>query len=199
MAQVISADEIKKTFPGYLPEKAEQFHHESARKADRDFLNALKSNPYHDVILLNGGTASGKSEFLATQLARKRCVVLDATMTTEKGASIKIREIRKAGKAPVIYSVIPDSLNRAFIAFLNRDRKFSDEHFYRTHSGSRKTLLWIATNYPEIDVNIIESSYTQDQNLQFAKIEFPKRQELISYLNGIQLTEDDIISQIGLR
>src|SRR5437667_7512755 len=58
---------------------------------------------------------------------------------------------------PVIYSVIPDDLGRAFTAFLHRERKFSDSHFYRTHSGSRKTLLWVAKNYPDVEVNLIES------------------------------------------
>ncbi|MDE2024935.1 MAG: DUF2188 domain-containing protein [Patescibacteria group bacterium] len=55
-----------------------------------------------------------------------------------------------AKKTPIIYTVIPDDLKRAFVAFLNRDRKFSDTHFYKTHSGSRKTLLWIAQNNPAV-------------------------------------------------
>lgn len=196
MVIIISADEIKKTLPNYDPEKSEQFHTESARMADRDFDKAIKSSPYKSVVLLSGGTASGKTEFLVTQLTRKRCVVLDATLTTEKGAGIKIKKIKNLGKCPIIYSIIPDDLNRAFIAFLNRDRKFSDEHFYRTHSGARSTLLWIAQEHSDVEINIIESSYTEDQTLQFAKIEFDSKKQMIEYLTSKQVSETDIITEI---
>jgi len=95
----------------------------------------------------------------------------------------------------VIYAVVPDDLNRAFIAFLGRDRQFSEEHFYRTHSGSRSTLLWLAQNHPEIKLNIIESSYTQNK-LQFARIEFENKKQLVAYLVSLQLSEIDIIKLI---
>lgn len=78
---------------------------------------------------------------------------------------------------------------------MNRDRKFSDEFFYKTHSGCRKTLLWIALHYPMVKINIIESSYTKDQ-LQFAKVEFDTKKQLLDYLTRLQLTESDIISVI---
>ena len=196
MAIVISADEIKKQLPDYFPEKAEIFHRESARLADKLFSQELKKRKYKYVILLNGGTASGKSEFLSTQLKNKRCIVFDATLSTQLGAEIKLKQILKAKKQPIIYAVIPDDLRRAFVAFLSRDRKFSDSHFYKTHCGSRKTLLWIAKNYPEIEINIVESSYTPDQKLQFIQVEFENRQKLIDYLTSKQLTENDIIQII---
>lgn len=195
MALIISADEIKKKLPNYSPKKAELFHHESARLADQQFEKALTTSPFKEVILLCGGTASGKTEFLATQLYRKRCIILDATLSTEEGANIKLKKIIKAKKIPIIYAVLPDDLKRAFIAFLNRDRKFSDAHFYKTHSGCRKTLLWIAVHYPMVKVHIIESSYTRNQ-LQFAKIAFDTKKQLTDYLTGLQLTESDILSRI---
>lgn len=195
MVIVISADEIKKQIPDYSPEKAEVFHRESARLADKLFSRELKKSKYKSVILLNGGTASGKSEFLSTQLRNKRYIVFDATLSTKLGAEIKLRQIFKAKKKPIIYAVIPDDLRRAFVAFLSRDRKFSDSHFYKTHSGSRKTLLWIAKNYPQIKINIVESSYISSRVLQFAKIKLDNRQQLIEYLTGLQMTEDDIIKQ----
>lgn len=196
MPTIISADEIKKQILNYSPEKAEEFHRKSARQADKLFSEELKRPKYKSVILLNGGTASGKSEFLSTQLRNKKCIILDATLATELGAEIKLKQIIKYKKNPIIYAVIPDDLNRAFIAFLNRDRKFSDTHFYKTHSGSRKTLLWIAENYPKVEINIIESSYTPSQALQFAKIEFDSRKQLIEYLRGLQMTENDIIASV---
>lgn len=197
MPLIISADEIKKKLPDYSPEKAESFHRESAKLADKNFEKALKESFSKEVILLCGGTASGKTEFLVTQLNRKRCVILDATLSTKEGAEIKLKKIIKANKKAVVYAVIPDDLKRAFIAFLNRDRRFSDTHFYKTHSGSRKTLLWIALNYLKVKINIVESSYTESQILQFARIKFDNRKQLIDYLTGLQLTESDIISIIS--
>ena len=151
MALIISADEIKKQLPNYSPDKAESFHRESTKQADHLFTASLKESIYKQVILLSGGAASGKTEFLSTQLLQEDCIIFDATLSTSEGAKIKIKQILKAVKKPIIYAVIPDDLKRAFIAFLDRDRKFSDEHFYKTHSGSRKTLLWIASEYPDID------------------------------------------------
>lgn len=194
MSTIISADEIKKQIPNYSPEKAEQFHKESARQADKLFSEELKRSKYKSVILLNGGTASGKSEFLSTQLKNKRCMIFDATLSTELGAEIKLKQLFKAKKKTVVYAIIPDDLKRAFIAFLSRERKFSDRHFYTTHCGSRKTILWIAENYPQVQINIIESSYTPSQVLQFTKIEFASRQQLTEYLRSIQMTEGDIIT-----
>ena len=94
MPIIISADEIKKQLPNYSPDKAESFHRESAKQADRLFTKALKDNPHKEVILLNGGTASGKTEFLSTQLSHKKCIVFDATLSTEEGAKIKDINLR---------------------------------------------------------------------------------------------------------
>lgn len=197
MAIVISADEIKKQLPNYSPEKAELFHRESAKLADREFEAKLKEAQFEEAILLCGGAASGKTEFLVTHLIRrKRCLILDATLATEKGAEIKLKRIIHVKKKPLIYAVIPDDLKRAFVAFLHRDRKFSDTHFYKTHSGSRRTLLWIAENYPGVELNIVESSYTKSQQLQFSKMKFSNKERLILYLAGLQMTEADIISSI---
>lgn len=197
MAIVISADEIKKQLPDYTPEKSEDFHSESAKLADKQFGRVLKESLLQEVILLNGGTASGKSEFLSTQLIDLECIILDATLSTEKGARNKLRQIFKSGKTPHIYAVVPDDLRRAFIAFLNRERKFGDKYFYKTHSGSRKTLLWIALEYPDIEIKVVESSYTRDHQLQFAQIKFANKAQLIDYLAGLQKTEDDIITYVN--
>ncbi len=196
MPVIISADEIKKQLPNYSPDKAESFHRQSAKMADRLFTRALKENPHKEVILLSGGTASGKTEFLSTQLNHKKCIIFDATLSTEEGAKIKLKQIYKASKRLVIYAIIPDDLKRAFIAFLNRDRKFSDAHFYKTHSGSRKVLLWVALKYPTLEINIVESSYTRTHTLQFLRVEFDNKQKTIDYLRKIQVTESDIISHI---
>ena len=196
MSIIISADEIKKKLKGYSPELAEKFHDKSAKMADQEFEKAVEAAPYKKVILVCGGSASGKSEFLATELINEESIIFDGTLSSEKRAEIKLKKIIKANKKPVIYAVIPDDLKRAFIAFLRRDRKFSDAHFYRTHSSSRKTLLWIVLNYPEVKMNIVESFYTSSQELKFANITPDDRQQLVDYLTSLQMTEDDIIKKI---
>jgi hypothetical protein len=196
MAIIISSDDIKKKLPNYSPNKAEDFHRESTRQADKTFTKTLKESIFQEVILLSGGAASGKTEFLSTHLHHNDYIVLDSTLDTEERAKIKLKQILKANKVPIIFAVIPDDLRRAFAAFLNRDRKFSDEHFYRTHTGSRKVLLWIASNYHNVEINIIESSYSLDGKLQFLQIQFDNKQKLLNYLIDKQLTENDIINII---
>jgi hypothetical protein len=199
MALIISADEIKKEFEGYDPKKVEKFHTQSAKLADKQFDQVLKTNKYSRAILLNGGTASGKTEFLATQLANKRAVIFDTTMATILGAEIKIKKILKSKKKPIIYSVIPDDLKRAFIAFLNRDRQFRDIHFYRTHSGSRETLLSVAQNYPEVEINIVVSYYDENGKMKFKGIEFDSQEKLVNYLQRIQKSENDILTEVKVE
>lgn len=197
MALIISSDEIKKTLPNYAPEKAEEFQSVSTKRADKEFESALHKNSGPKVILMSGGSASGKSEFIASHLENEECIIFDGTLATKEGAKIKIRKILKSGKKPILFAVIPDDLKRAFIAFLNRDRKFNDAHFYKTHSGSRSVLLWVAHEFPDLEINIIESSYTKNDLLQFAKINFKNRIDLLEYLTTIQKTESDIISYIN--
>jgi hypothetical protein len=131
------------------------------------------------VALLNGGTASGKTEFISTQLLDEDRIIFDTTMSSALGAKNKLRQIYNVKKKPIIYSVIPDSIMRAFVAFLNRDRQFSDIYFYKTHAESRMALLWVAEKYPEVPIQIIESSYDKAQNMQFEHIEFQNQTKLI--------------------
>ena len=196
-AIIISADEIKKQIKGYNPNDAERFHSESAHLADKGFGNILKDSPnYRDVILLNGGTASGKTEFLSGQLYDEKAIIFDGTLSTEQGAEIKIRKIIKAKKVPIIYSIIPNNLPKSFAAFLHRDRKFSDKHFYRTHSGARKTLLWIAKHYPQIKIKIYENSFSEKQDPAFKRFIFENKKQKIAFLEKIQYNEEEIVKEV---
>lgn len=196
MPQIISADTIKTTYPGYSPENVEEFHTKSARQADAEFETALKSGRYKRVVLLSGGTASSKTEFLETHLKHKQAIIMDATLSTIEGAMIKVSKVMKAGLRLRICAVIPDSLSRAFLAFLHRDRKFKDEHFYKTHSGSRNVLLWVAQSHPEIELNIVESYYDEFEIMKFRELKFKSGAEKLSYIRGIQMGEVDIIKLI---
>jgi hypothetical protein len=195
---IVSADEIKKTLRNYSPSQAEAFHRQSAKLADTEFYSQLQIPAYSKVIVLGGGAASGKTEFLVTHLKSQEdnAVFFDTTFSTTEGAKIKIRNILKAKKLPVLYFVFPDDLKRAYIAFLHRDRKFSDKHFYRTHSGSRSTLLWIVENRPQVEIHMIESSYTSQQKLQFAELIFGSQPELKDFIHQLQMSETDIIKAV---
>lgn len=189
---IISSDEVKKKLKGYNPEKAELFHRKSAKIADKDFETALK-NPYlQDVIFMSGGSASGKTEFVSYYLDDFDGIIVDSTLSTITGAQIKIKKIIKAKKTPKIYAIFPDTLARAFKAFLKRDRKFGEVHFYRTHSGSRKTLLWIAENHPEMEIVIFESSYLKNGDMKFDKLKLQDHRKIIEFLSRSQYTEEEI-------
>ncbi|MBD3300525.1 MAG: hypothetical protein GF347_04185 [Candidatus Moranbacteria bacterium] len=199
MTKIISADEIKKSFKGYDPKKVENYHKKSAKLADKEFDGVLKDDRFWRIILMNGGTASGKTEFLSEYLFDYKGVVFDGTLSTVLGAKIKIRKILKKNKTPIVYSVIPDDLKRAFIAFLHRDRKFSDIHFYKTHSGSREVLLWIAKNYPKVKLMVYKSIYDKKDKMIFKKLYFDSRKEKIKYLETIQIKENNLVKFINYK
>lgn len=199
MSYIIAADEIKKTLPGYTPENSEAFHRESAILADKAFEQALKERPEKTVVLMAGGSASGKSEYVSAYLEKRKIIILDGTLPTLEGASIKIRKAQKAGKRVQIHLVLPDSLLVAFIAFLNRERKFSLEHFYRTHSNSRKTALAVARLYDDLDVEVYVSDVDfvgTGSTMSFMHLDFKNRRELVEFLEQNQYTENEIIKKV---
>jgi hypothetical protein len=192
MAFIIAADEIKKTLPGDTPDQAEGFHETSAKLADKAYMQALKERSENTVILMSGGAASGKSEYVSVYLESSQSIVLDGTLPTLEGARIKIRNARKANKSVEVHAVLPSSLSVAFIAFLNRDRKFPVEHFYRTHSSSRETLLEIAEEFPDTQMTIVVSNGDPASGMTFTKQEFTDRQQLIDFVKSRQYTEEEI-------
>lgn len=197
MAFIISADEIKKTLPGYDPSHSEMLHSKSTRLADREFTQALKNRAEKTVILMSGGAASGKTEYVSTYLTRRKAIIFDWTMPTIEGAKVKIRNSLRKKKNVEIHAVLPNDLQYAFIAFLNRDRKFPVEHFYRTHSSSRKTLLTIASKFPDIKMEIIISHYIHNgrgtgPSMTFKAPNVDDRGSLIEFLTRNQYTENEI-------
>jgi len=98
MAIIISSDAIKESLPNYDPKYAELFHDKSRIIADERFLKALGENLSKEVILMCGGAASGKTEFLVTQLSKKACVIYDGTAATQQRVAEKINKITKIGK-----------------------------------------------------------------------------------------------------
>lgn len=188
MNEVISADEIKKTLNGYNPKKSEKYHTESAKLADNEFYRKIKENPHKEVILMCGGSASGKTEYLTSYLKDFKGITLDTTLSTKEGARIKIEKILRQNKTPIIVAVLPDNLKRSFLAFLFRDRKYPDKYFFETHSGARQTLLWIAQKHPDIEIVYIRSDYKNKKKMIFKNLSYQNKQKEIEFLETIQYT-----------
>jgi len=117
--KIISIDELKKALPGYTPKKADNFHSESAKIANKLFDQELKKIKNQDVVLMCGGSASGKSEFIEKFFITEKFegMIFDSTLSTFEIAKIKIKEIKKSGNVPVICFILPDDLKRCFSAF----------------------------------------------------------------------------------
>jgi len=196
VAYIISADEIKKTLPGYDPGHSEDFHTASAKLADKAYVKALKERSEDTAILMCGGSASGKSEYVSVYLEDKPVIILDGTLPSFEGAKIKIRKALKAGKTVEVHCVLPESLLIAFIAFLNRDRKFPVEHFYRTHSSARKTILEVAKGFPDIAIKLIVSHGAEGAGMSFTEKQFESGNALIEFLEAQQYTEEEIRNKI---
>jgi len=117
MTLIISADEIKKTMPGYDASKSESFHSESAKLADKQYAAALKERSEQAIILMAGGAASGKTEYVSEYLKSAPAIIVDGTLPTLRGAKIKIEKAHKAGKKVEVHLVLPASFLVAFVTF----------------------------------------------------------------------------------
>jgi hypothetical protein len=195
-AVIISADELKQSIPGYNPQESHLVHRESARLADKQYGEVLRTSPYKEVVLMSGGSASGKTEFISKYLVQEPIIILDGTLPSYEGAKIKIKTAHKHGKQMRIIAIWPENLKVAFSAFLQRDRKFPDKHFYKTHSRSRKTLLEIAESPLDADIEVYEVVYAKN-HLLFYQYIFNSRAHLIDELRDGQYNEKQIINLVG--
>ena len=128
-------------------------------------------------------------------LADEPAIILDGTLPTFEGAKIKIKAAIKHGKKVKIIGVWPVDLQIAFGAFLQRERKFPDEYFYRTHSQSRKTLLELAESDLAIEIAMYGNDITES-GLIFYEYIFNSKQRLIEDLKDGQYTEGQIIKMV---
>lgn len=190
-AIIIEIDEYKKLISGYKPEEAHKFHSQSARMADKDFDKALRMMDYNRVVLMCGGSASGKSEYVSSALTNLPVIVYDGTLATQEGLTVKIRNISKANKTCEVHAIIPNDLVKVFDVFIRRERKIPAQVFYDTHSGARSNILWLAEQSNNITLNIFESYFIKS-GLKMKPRVFSNQLSMINYLKGIQKTPDDI-------
>lgn len=143
---IIEVDEYKNKISGYTPEKSESFHLESAKLADKDFVDCLKSRKYKRVIFMSGGTASGKTEFAHSYLTKKDQLVYDGTLKDFGGFNIKLQKIERYDKNDSrikVVLIIPKDWVKAFEAFLKRERKMRPVTFFDTHIRSKLAVARI--------------------------------------------------------
>lgn len=163
--------------------------------ADRLFDDYLKKEGYDKIVLMSGGPASGKTEFVSEYLVDENYLIFDGVLPSENGARIKIQHIQKTKKDFEVIAVWPSDFQSAYSAFLSRDRKFSDEYFFSKHASSRKTLHWIAASYPDIIIKLYFNSYSGN-DLSFYEVRFDKKRELVAFLLKNQYSNNDIINLI---
>lgn len=195
-AVIISADEIKKSLVDYDPTQSHLVHRQSTQLADKQFAETVKSSKYKTVVLLSGGSASGKTEFVSEYLVDQNLIIFDGTLPSFQGAKIKADLARRYKKEVVIKAIWPEDIKIAFAAFLSRDRKYPDEFFYKTHINSRQALLDIALSELAVSVTIYHNSYNKE-GITFREISFQNRKFLIDYLEANQYTERELLDIIS--
>jgi hypothetical protein len=214
MYRIVSIDEEKESLLGYSPDKADDFHIESAKSANKKFDQELKKIKNKKVILMCGGSASGKTEFIEKFCPTIKIdenddlegIVFDSTLATENGAETKIRNIKKSGNIPIVCLILPISLRDSFSAFCKRDRKIPETKFYETHSGARKVALFLAQKYLDVEMLVYVNSYDrgnlEENELSFARVDFEDsaennaKEELINFLQQNQFSEEEILQLV---
>ena len=194
-AIIISADDIKKSLDDYDPNKSHLVHHQSTQLADKLFAKTVKSSEYDTIVLLSGGSASGKTEFVSEYLADQQSIIFDGTLPSFDGAKIKADLARRYHKRVLIKAIWPRDIKIAFAAFLERERKYPDEFSYKTHSSSRKALLEIAQSSLNIPIEIYENVFT-GETLDFKQILFEDNKKFIDFIENHQYTEEELLRLI---
>lgn len=170
---IIEVDEYKKLLPEYDPNRSEDFHIESSKLADKEFTKCLKSGKYRNVVLMSGGTASGKTEFANEYLSRKNILVYDGTLKDYDGYKIKMQRITRYGKSIKsikVVLIIPIDKVKAFAAFLGRERKMKPEVFFDTQLKS-KLVVYKILRESKTKVEIyFSNSDTTNQKLSYKKL-----------------------------
>ena len=164
--------------------------------ANNAFEDGIKSGNYDSVILMCGGSASGKTEYINTQLLNRNVIIVDSTLSYIDSITIKLQKIKNKMKIVVIF-IRPASLLSCFTIFLNRKRLFHYSHFVRTHSGARQVFLHILENFTDIECKYFISELSPFEDLlKGSKVGFLEvdltRQEMIQAILNTQISQEEI-------
>jgi len=187
---------------GYDAKKSEDFHFESAKLADKDFVECLKSKKYTRIIFMAGGTASGKTEFASSYLVHKDQLTYDGTLKDFNGFKIKLQKIERydknASKVKVVL-IIPLDWIKSFEAFLKRERKMKNSIFFETQVKSKLTVAKILTD-TKVRVEIYVSRYEEGkERLGFIKIKGINRKKKANLLELIAVSMKNLAQENGFE
>ena len=198
---IIEVDEYKNKIPGYAPSASELFHAESGKLADKDFTDELKTGNYRKVILMAGGTASGKTEFARSYLDKKSYLIYDGTLKNIDGFKVKLQRIKKFTKKVKIEVVLILAYDwtEAFAAFLGRQRKMEMNTFFYTQIKSKVTVAYILEN-TDITVKIYASSTeSEGDKLTYKRVSLrPSRKKVATYLRTAAINLYEQARDVGI-
>ena len=199
---IIEVDEYKKKVEGYDANRSEDFHFESAKLADKDFIDCLKSKKYRRIIFMAGGTASGKTEFASSYLTNKDQLVYDGTLKDFSGFKIKLQKIERydknTSKVKVVL-IIPLDWVQSFEAFLKRERKMKNITFFETQIRSKLSVAKILRD-TKVRVEIYVSRYEEGKDrLGFIKIKGIDRKKKAHQLEMIAVSMKNIAVENGFE
>jgi hypothetical protein len=188
---VIDSDAIKKEMPGYTEDLAPQFHKASSAEAKARYAEALKDPYYDDVVIMGGGSGSGKTEvFVSKNLDRPNTILFDGTLADKAAAQTKIDQALKAGKNVKIEAVMAP-IEDAFMFASDRGRYIPRDVFADKHYGFRKTLYELAKENPSLEIGITINSKAKTYTGSFKN-----RPEMLEYLKEQSFSKEKVDSLI---
>lgn len=199
---IIEVDEYKKKVEGYDASRSEDFHFESAKLADKDFIDCLKSKKYKRIIFMAGGTASGKTEFASSYLTYKDQLVYDGTLKEFAGFLIKLQKIERydknTSKVKVVL-IIPLDWVQSFEAFLKRERKMKTVTFFETQIKSKLAVAKILRE-TKVRTEVYVSRYEEGRDrLGYVKVKGLSRKKKAGLLEMIAFSMKKIAEDNGFE
>jgi hypothetical protein len=198
---IIEVDEYKKKIPSYDASKSEEFHSESAKLADKDFIKYLKTKKYKRIIFMAGGTASGKTEYSTSRFVNKDQLVYDGTLKNLNGFNIKLKHVKKYStdsKVKVVL-IVPNDWIKAFQVFLKRERKMKTETFFETQIKSKETVAKILKE-TKVRVEIYTSYYEEGKDrLGYRRVKIHNRKKIANSLEMIANSINEIAIKNGFE
>lgn len=189
---IIEVDKYKEFIFGYDLNHSDDVHIESAKLADQEFERFLKEKKFKEIIFMSGGTASGKTEFVAQNYREiADILVLDATMKNIESFQIKYKLIKKYQHENVIVKIVhvaPFIWVNALAAFYGRERQMKLENFWITHVNSKMTLAKIIEKYEDVIVELYISTYPNKKcNFEIASMDNWSKKEKIEFIKNLGL------------
>jgi len=183
---IIEVDKFKEKIEGYDPERSEDFHIESGKLADVEFRKQLKNSIHKRVVLMAGGSASGKSEYAQTFLMHKDQLVYDGTLKNFHGFKVKNDKIKRyskhSPKIKVVY-ILPVNWEESLEVFLSRERKMELKTFFGTHAKSAFTVSRIFSD-TDCRVEIYLSSFNKKRDrITYQRMTLSRRSKTATVLD----------------